>query len=235
MSRCWPARLALTDGPGLGARPGGMRADGLAGRNMSSSCANLDRAAHRPARADPPRRPGCRRLLDPAPAPPELAGARSRSTPTSAGPWPRTGPSRPRCHNVLSLQAPHPPGHGAGRPGRLEHDLPDPERRPPVFADGLQPVQLDCSPSSSPGSARSGSAGEAAEQDVQVALAELAAAQLDAVAAVKRAYFDLPYAERAEAILGENRKIADDFRRDRPRRATPPAARPAGRAPGRGR
>ena len=53
--------------------------------------------------------------------------------------------------------------------------------------------------------------GEAAEFDVKVALAELAAAQLDTVANVKRAYYDLHYNERAEAILADNRKLAADF------------------------
>jgi outer membrane protein TolC len=53
--------------------------------------------------------------------------------------------------------------------------------------------------------------GEAAAQDVKVALAELCAAELDAVAAVKRAYYDLFYSERAEAILSDNRKLAADF------------------------
>ncbi|WP_435016061.1 TolC family protein [Tundrisphaera sp. TA3] len=53
--------------------------------------------------------------------------------------------------------------------------------------------------------------GEAAAKDAEVALAELAAAQLDAVAAVKRAYYDLYFNARAEAILGENRKLAVDF------------------------
>jgi outer membrane protein TolC len=53
--------------------------------------------------------------------------------------------------------------------------------------------------------------GEAAEQDVRIALFELAATELDAVAGVKRAYFDLHFAERAEALLRENRKLAEDF------------------------
>ena len=53
--------------------------------------------------------------------------------------------------------------------------------------------------------------GEAAEEDVKVALAESCAAQLDAVATVKRAYFDLYFNEQAEAILLENRKLASDF------------------------
>ena len=54
--------------------------------------------------------------------------------------------------------------------------------------------------------------GEAAERDVQVALAELAAAQLDSVAAVKRAYFNLFAAMKTDEILAENRKILEDFR-----------------------
>ena len=54
--------------------------------------------------------------------------------------------------------------------------------------------------------------GEVAASDVQVALAELAAAQLDTVAAVKRAYYNLYAGLRAEEILAENRKILEDFR-----------------------
>jgi outer membrane protein TolC len=53
--------------------------------------------------------------------------------------------------------------------------------------------------------------GEVADRDVRVAVAELAAAQLDAVLAVRRAYFDLHSGERAEAILTENRKVLEDF------------------------
>jgi len=54
--------------------------------------------------------------------------------------------------------------------------------------------------------------GEVAEKDVQVALAELAAAQLDTVAAVKRAYYNLHASLKIEEILAENRKILEDFR-----------------------
>jgi outer membrane protein TolC len=53
--------------------------------------------------------------------------------------------------------------------------------------------------------------GEAAERDVSIALYELAAAQLDVVAAVKRVYYDLHFNERALALLEENRKLAEDF------------------------
>ena len=57
--------------------------------------------------------------------------------------------------------------------------------------------------------------GETAERNVQVALAELAAAQLDTVAVVKRAYYNLYAALKTEEILGENRKILEDFARSR--------------------
>ena len=53
--------------------------------------------------------------------------------------------------------------------------------------------------------------GEAADHDVRIALFELAAAQLDVVASVKRAYHDLHYSEQALALLRENRKLAEDF------------------------
>jgi outer membrane protein TolC len=53
--------------------------------------------------------------------------------------------------------------------------------------------------------------GQAAEDDVKVALFELAAAQLDVVANVKRAYHDLHFNERALALLRENRALAERF------------------------
>lgn len=54
--------------------------------------------------------------------------------------------------------------------------------------------------------------GQVAARDVDVALAELAAAQLDAILAVKRAYFDLYANQKVEAILRENRAILEAFR-----------------------
>jgi len=53
--------------------------------------------------------------------------------------------------------------------------------------------------------------GEAADHDVKIALFELAAAHLDVVASVKRAYHDLHFSEHALALLSENRKLAEDF------------------------
>ncbi|OJW10576.1 MAG: hypothetical protein BGO49_22940 [Planctomycetales bacterium 71-10] len=53
--------------------------------------------------------------------------------------------------------------------------------------------------------------GEAAAEDVRVALFELAAAQLDVVAGVKSAYHDLRFNERALALMEENRRLAEEF------------------------
>lgn len=53
--------------------------------------------------------------------------------------------------------------------------------------------------------------GEAAEQEARVALMELASAQLEVVADVKLAYYNLYFNQRAERILTENRKLAADF------------------------
>ena len=53
--------------------------------------------------------------------------------------------------------------------------------------------------------------GKAAEQEVQVALAELATAQLDVVEAVKLAYLHLAFNERAEAILRDNRDFVEFY------------------------
>ena len=65
--------------------------------------------------------------------------------------------------------------------------------------------------------------GQAAEDDVKIALFELAAAQLDVVASVKRAYYDLHFNEYAELLLKKNRALAEDFlkvARERYRAAT---------------
>jgi outer membrane protein TolC len=53
--------------------------------------------------------------------------------------------------------------------------------------------------------------GKVAEQEVCIALQELAAAQLEVVARVKRAYYELYLAERRNLILTDNRILASDF------------------------
>jgi cobalt-zinc-cadmium efflux system outer membrane protein len=53
--------------------------------------------------------------------------------------------------------------------------------------------------------------GEVAGEEVRGALSGLAAAQLDVIERVKRAYANLSYNERAERILLENRGLLEDF------------------------
>ncbi len=54
--------------------------------------------------------------------------------------------------------------------------------------------------------------GEVAAKDVQIALAELAAAQLDTISAVKRAYYDLYSNQKTLELLADTRTILEDFR-----------------------
>lgn len=53
--------------------------------------------------------------------------------------------------------------------------------------------------------------GLAAEEDAKVALYELCAAQLDVVANIKKAYYDLHFNEQSERILLDSRKLAEDY------------------------
>ena len=54
--------------------------------------------------------------------------------------------------------------------------------------------------------------GEVAEKDVQIAVVELVAAQLDTITAVKRAYYDLYSNQKTAEILADTRTILDVFR-----------------------
>lgn len=53
--------------------------------------------------------------------------------------------------------------------------------------------------------------GQAAEQEAKAAYYQLLAAQLEVVSRVKRAYYNVYFNQRAEAILAENKKFAEDF------------------------
>lgn len=53
--------------------------------------------------------------------------------------------------------------------------------------------------------------GQAAEQEAKAAFYELLAAQLEVVSRVKRAYYNVYFNQRAEAILADNKKLAEDF------------------------
>ena len=114
-------------------------------------------------------------------------------------------------HNVESLKHRIPQVTSLDDPVASNVVFPIPSVAPQYFLMGYNPYNLTLA-QQFPWFGTLRLRGEAAERDVQVALAELAAAQLDSIAAVKRAYCSLFVSAKADEILIENRKILEDFR-----------------------
>ncbi len=146
----------------------------------------------------------------PVPAPPELTG------PQPVDAFIRRALAENRTvqaayHNVQSLRHRIPQVTTLEDPFASNTIFPIPSVAPQYSLMGYNPYNLTLA-QQFPWCGTLRLRGEAAERDVQVALAELAAAQLDTVAAVKRAYYNLHASLRTEEILTENRKILEDFR-----------------------
>jgi outer membrane protein TolC len=203
MGRRWPSKLTAVLAFGVagcvqpGSRP-----------EYVEVSRNLESAAHRPPDSIHPDDSDAI-ALDPAPAPPELLG-----------PQPVDAFIRRALHanrmvqaarfNVLALKARIPQVTALDDPTVSNTIYPIPSVAPQYFLMGYNPYNLMLA-QQFPWAGTLRLRGEAAEEDVKVALAELCSAQLDAVAAVKRAYYDLYFNEQAERILTENRKLAADF------------------------
>jgi outer membrane protein TolC len=114
-------------------------------------------------------------------------------------------------HNVQALRQRIPQVTTLDDPVASNTVFPIPSVAPQYFLMGYNPYNLTLA-QQFPWFGTLRLRGEVAARDVQVALAELAAAQLDTVAAVKRAYYSLFASLKAEEILVENRKILEDFR-----------------------
>lgn len=114
-------------------------------------------------------------------------------------------------HNVESLKHRIPQVTALDDPVASNTIFPIPSVAPQYSLMGYNPYNLTLA-QQFPWSGTLRVRGQVAARDVDVALAEMAAAQLDAIAAVKRAYFDLYANQKTEAILGENRKILETFR-----------------------
>jgi outer membrane protein TolC len=114
-------------------------------------------------------------------------------------------------HNVQSLRHRIPQVTALDDPVVSNAIFPIPSVAPQYFLMGYNPYNMTLA-QQFPWFGTLRLRGEAAGRDVQVALAELAAAQLDTVAAVKRAYFNLFASAKTDEILAENRKILEDFR-----------------------
>jgi len=114
-------------------------------------------------------------------------------------------------HNVQSLRHRIPQVTALDDPVASNTVFPIPSVAPQYYLMGYNPYNLTLA-QQFPWFGTRKLRGEAAQRDVEIALAEFAAAQLDTVAAVKRAYYSLYASERTEEILTENRKILEDFR-----------------------
>jgi outer membrane protein TolC len=113
-------------------------------------------------------------------------------------------------HNVQALRQRIPQATALDDPVASNVVFPIPSVAPQYFLMGYNPYNLTLA-QQFPWFGTLRLRGEAAVRDVQIALAELAAAQLDTVAAVKRSYCNLYASLKAEEILRENRKILEDF------------------------
>ena len=168
---------------------------------------NLHAAAHRPPESIHPDDPMAV-ALDPAPVPPELEG------PRPADAFIRRALAENRTvqaarANVMALRYRIPQVTALDDPVVSNTIYPSPSNGLQT-ANGYMPWNLLIA-QQFPWFGTLRVRGEAAEQDAQVALAELATAQLDVVEQVKRGYFDLAYNERAEEILRDNRALVEDF------------------------
>ncbi len=170
--------------------------------------ANVHHAAHRPPESlglDAPEAA----LLDPAPTPPELLGPQPVDAYIHQALHQNRMVQAARA-NVVAMQARIPQVTALDDPVVSNTIYPIPSVAPQYVLMGYNPYNLMIA-QQFPWCGTLRLRGDAAAQDVKVAIAELCAAELDAVATVKRAYYDLYFNERAEEILTENRRLALDF------------------------
>ncbi|WP_422930194.1 TolC family protein [Singulisphaera sp. PoT] len=202
MSRRWPTRLLVVLFLALGgcAQP-------LPRREYVEVVEGLHQVAHRPPHTIHPDEPEALRL-DPEPMPVEISGPQPVDAYIQRALAENQTVQAARF-NVLALKARIPQVTSLDDPTVSNTIYPIPSVAPQYSLMGYNPYNLMIA-QQFPWAGTLRLRGEAAEQDVQVAFAELAAAQLDAVSGVKRAYYDLYFSERAEAILVENRKFASD-------------------------
>jgi outer membrane protein TolC len=114
-------------------------------------------------------------------------------------------------HNVRSLEKRIPQVTTLDDPVASNAVFPIPSVAPQYFLMGYNPYNLTLA-QQFPWFGTLRLRGEVAERDAQIALAELAAAQLDTAVAVKRAYCNLFAGLKTKEILSENRTILVEFR-----------------------
>ncbi len=206
MSRRWPSLLLLLMVSGLTA--GCLHLQPAPRPEYVALVDDLDYATHRPPETVRPDDPDAS-TLDPPPAPPELIGPRPVDVYIRRALCENRMVQAAR-YNVQALHERIPQVTALDDPVVSNTIYPIPAVAPQYSLMGYNPYNLMIA-QQFPWFGTLRLRGAAAEQDVKVALAELCAAELDTVAAVKRAYFDLAFNEQAESILSENRKLAVDF------------------------
>jgi outer membrane protein TolC len=174
----------------------------------AESAGKVHQAAHRPPGFGHPGNLAAT-SLDPAPPPAELLG------PQPVDAYIRRALAENRAvqaarYNVLAMKARIPQVTALDDPMLSNTIFPIPSVAPQYSLMGYNPYNFMLA-QQFPWFGTLRLRGEVAEEEVKVALSELCSAQLDAVANVKRAYYDLYFAERAVGILGDNRKLATDF------------------------
>jgi cobalt-zinc-cadmium efflux system outer membrane protein len=204
MKRGWhSARLAALAFVGIGCTQADRRTGAPGGVD-----GRVGRVVFHPPKSDPGD-PVMALSLDPAPIPAELSG------PQPVDAYIRRALAENRTvqaafHNVRSLEHRIPQVTALDDPVASNTIFPIPSVAPQYSLMGYNPYNLTLA-QQFPWFGTRRIRGEVADRDVRVAVAELAAAQLDAVTAVRRAYFDLHAAEKSGAILAENRKILEYF------------------------
>jgi cobalt-zinc-cadmium efflux system outer membrane protein len=169
---------------------------------------NLNFAAHRPPESVRPDDPDAV-VLDPAPTPPELLGPQPVDAFISHALAENRTVQAARF-NLLSMKERIPQVTALDDPVVSNTIYPIPSVAPQYSLMGYNPYNLMIA-QQFPWCGTLRLRGQAAEEDVKVALAELCAAELDVISAVKRAYYDLSFNDQAEKILLDNRKLASDF------------------------
>jgi outer membrane protein TolC len=170
---------------------------------------HVGRAAYDLAEAGDPRQPMAMPSETSGLSPPELTG------PQPVDAYIRRALAENRTvraayHNVQSLKYRIPQVTALEDPVAANTIFPIPSVAPQYFLMGYNPFNLTLA-QQFPWFGTLRLRGEVADRDVRVALAELAAAQLDAVVAVKQAYFDLHAGEESGELLAETRTVLEDF------------------------
>ena len=147
--------------------------------------------------------------LDPLPAPAELTG------PRPVGDYIRRALQENRAvqaarYNVLAMKARIPQVTTLDDPRFQSTTWPFPSNGP-QYTTGYEPYMQQIT-QEFPWFGTLALRGQVAEQEVRIALFDLASRELEAVAQVKRAYYDLAFNQQAGAILRANKEVAEQVR-----------------------